>query len=67
MHSRRSFRSPFLICLAVSGLSLLLILQGCSTSLKVGADVKEIRPGMLEEYLALQELPNSLLLPPPPE
>jgi acid phosphatase (class A) len=31
-------------------------------------EIKEIRPGILEGYLAAEELPNSLLLlPPPPE
>jgi len=31
-------------------------------------DIKEIRPGILEGYLAAEEMPNSLLLiPPPPE
>ena len=31
-------------------------------------EIKEIRPGILEGYLAMEEMPNSLLLvPPPPE
>jgi acid phosphatase (class A) len=34
----------------------------------VSKEIKEIRPGLLEGYLASEELPNSLLLvPPPPE
>jgi acid phosphatase (class A) len=68
MISNISVRFPSRIYLSGLALSLLLILQGCNTALKVGADVREIRPGVLEGYLALQELPNSLLLlPPPPE
>ena len=31
-------------------------------------EIKEVRPGILEGYLAFEEMPNSLLLvPPPPE
>ena len=31
-------------------------------------EIKEVRPGILEGYLAMEEMPNSLLLlPPPPE
>jgi acid phosphatase (class A) len=47
-------------------LMLLTYLSGCSTPSRVGTGVKEIRPGVLEGYLAPAELPNSLLLLPPP-
>jgi len=31
-------------------------------------EIKEVRPGILEGYLAFEEMPNSLLhVPPPPE
>ncbi len=47
----------------------LVILAGCSVVEEQSgpAPVKEIRPGLLEGYLAPEDLPNSLeLVPPPP-
>ena len=47
----------------------LVIIAGCSTFEQQSgpAPVKEIRPGLLEGYLAPENLPNSLeLVPPPP-
>jgi len=47
----------------------LVVLTGCSPAEQQSgpAPVKEIRPGLLEGYLAPEDLPNSLeLIPPPP-
>jgi acid phosphatase (class A) len=49
---------------------VLLLLAGCASPVRSDPPqpVKEIRPGILEGYLAMDALPNSLaLLPPPPE
>ena len=46
-----------------------ILAAGCVPAERQGspAEVKEIRPGLLEGYLAAEDLPNSLaLLPPPP-
>lgn len=59
------YRRPlFVLCAAV-----LMIAAGCAPPERQGspAEVKEIRPGLLEGYLSPGDLPNSLeLLPPPP-
>jgi acid phosphatase (class A) len=58
------------VLLAAAGVLFALIAAGCGTyeSETASPAVKEIAPGLLEGYLATEELPNSLeLLPPPPE
>ena len=51
---------------------LVMVLLGSCVSSKtltsLDKEIKEIRPGILEGYLPMQKMPNSLLLvPPPPE
>ena len=48
----------------------LIFISSCAPQAKTSLqkDLKEVQPGILEGYLELRELPNSLfLLPPPPE
>ncbi len=49
----------------VHGLFLLILLAGCSPASKIG-EVPEVQPGILQGYLAPADLPNSLIILPPP-
>jgi len=50
-------------------LALFLILSGsCKPLTSLDKEIQEVRPGILEGYLAMDEMPNSLfIVPPPPE
>jgi acid phosphatase (class A) len=66
--NRNIILSQYLLVMTIS-LGFILLIIGCAsfkTSLNSG--IEEIRPGVLSGYLEFKELPNSLvLLPPPPE
>jgi acid phosphatase (class A) len=60
-------KNTAIIFLALAGL---LLTVGCATQhpTSLSKEILEVRPGILQGYLAEDELPNSLdLLPPPPE
>ncbi len=62
-------RAPLKIVSIVSLFAVSFLFHDCKTS-KTSLDeqVKEIAPGLLQGYLSKEEMPNSLLLiPPPPE
>lgn len=62
-------RTPLKIVSIVSLFAVSFLFHDCKTS-KTSLDeqVKEIAPGLLQGYLSKEEMPNSLLLiPPPPE
>jgi acid phosphatase (class A) len=50
-------------------LALFLILAGsCKPLTSLDKEIKEVRPGILAGYLAVEDMPNSLfIVPPPPE
>lgn len=63
-------RPGYPVCAPCIGLLLLIIIGGCGNASSLGSSdaVKESASGILEGYLSLRELPNSLLiLPAPPE
>lgn len=61
---RKHFFTP-----AAIGLGIFMLAAGCAGAGKISKpdEVREVRPGILEGYLEIQVIPNSLfLLPPPP-
>lgn len=69
MHKKRILTQSRSFLTITISLGFVLLINGCvsyKTSLHSG--IEEIRPGVLSGYLELKEMPNSLvLLPPPPE